>query len=82
MGATQWVLWGQHPLYAHGVPIRIEGGNLAECRREYCYRERQCGWTRLAILHECETWGQPAHGQPEHTCRVYGPNVQTNAVTN
>lgn len=44
-----WVLWGAHPLYAGGVPIKLTGGTPAECRRERRFRERG-GFTRLRIL--------------------------------
>jgi hypothetical protein len=71
MVAMHWVLWGQNPLYASGAPIRLACGNLGECRREQRFRVQDGGWTRLVILYGCEAWGQPAHGQPEHTCNAY-----------
>lgn len=39
-----WTLWGQHPEYAGGVPIKVTGGSLAAVRAEREWRERH-GWT-------------------------------------
>lgn len=42
--ARELVLWGVHPSYAGGIPLKIAGGGSArELRREQRYRERM-GW--------------------------------------
>jgi hypothetical protein len=63
-----WVLWGIHPSYAGGVPIRVEGGTFRTCRGELNRRIKDGGWTRLGILHACEKWSGVPHGQPSHVC--------------
>jgi hypothetical protein len=63
-----WVLWGVHPLYAHGEPIRVEGGTFRTCRGELNRRVKDGGWSRLVILHACEKWSGIPHGQPSHVC--------------
>lgn len=42
--ARELVLWGFHPLYAPGVPVRIAGGTPRAVRREARSRAAQ-GWT-------------------------------------
>jgi hypothetical protein len=39
--ADSWVLWGSHPLYADGEPIKLTGGTLRECATAQCERERE-----------------------------------------
>lgn len=42
----EWVLWGFHPAYAQGVPIKLTGGSPSDCRTEQTWRvEREGGWT-------------------------------------
>ena len=42
----EWVLWGFHPRYAGGEPIKIMGGTIGQCRTEMAFRvEREGGWT-------------------------------------
>lgn len=49
---TDWVLWGFHPRYANGVPIKLVGGSLPRCRAEQTWRvKRERGWT-CAIYRE------------------------------
>jgi hypothetical protein len=31
---TEWVLWGFHPAYCGGTPIRLTGGTQRHCRSE------------------------------------------------
>jgi hypothetical protein len=43
---SAWVLWGFHPRYADGVPIKLTGGTLGHCRAEQTHRvEREGDWT-------------------------------------
>lgn len=46
---TTYVLWGSHPLYAGGTPIKLTAGTLGECRQETRYRKSDGGWTTLVI---------------------------------
>jgi hypothetical protein len=45
VSAQEYVLWGSHPSYADGVPIRLTGGTVRECRTEKRWRESDGGWT-------------------------------------
>lgn len=42
------VLWGIHPRYAGGVPIKIMGGTYRQCLSAYRMRSPE-GWTSLVI---------------------------------
>ena len=63
-----FVLWGVHPLYAGGVPIRIEAGAFRTCRGEMSRRKADGGWTTLVVLAKCERMGGLPYGHDEHVC--------------
>lgn len=49
------VLWGRHPEYCDGRPIKIAGGSRSELAKELQSRERQ-GFTGLCIIAEGEAY--------------------------
>jgi hypothetical protein len=46
-----WALWGSHPAYVDGVPIKLTIGDRRTCGSSQRYRERCGGWT-LAIYRQ------------------------------
>jgi hypothetical protein len=49
MRDMELVVWGSHPAYANGTPIRLTGGTVAHCRREIAFRKIDDRWS-LAVL--------------------------------
>lgn len=60
MAIGEWTLWGSHPLYVDGLPIKISIGTLREVRASWRQRERDGGWL-LAIYR----WGTEPVGLRE-----------------
>lgn len=48
--AYKWRIWGTHPDYGDGQPIKLFGhATYAECYRQLCTRQQEGGWTDLLI---------------------------------
>lgn len=48
---TVWVLWGSHPSYSNGTPIKLIDGSISNCRREEKFRRTDPRW-RLEIVRQ------------------------------
>jgi hypothetical protein len=73
MATGEWTLWGSHPAYADGLPIKISIGTLREVRAARRQRERDGDWL-LAIYR----WGIEPVGLRE---QVKAQQATTSAVS-
>lgn len=62
MHKTEYVLWGSHPEYCDGQPIKIDGGTFRECERMLFARQRQDDRWELEI---CKRGEECSIGLPD-----------------
>lgn len=54
-GCREMALWGSHPKYCGGAPVKIAGGSNRELGKQAAERQRQ-GFTGLCIVAEGEPY--------------------------